>query len=70
MLAHRGEVSLVEAPVRLRSHGEHHEYYHFQVFNSLTDQGFRFTLDKKQALAFCDWLDQINEYALKHGEGI
>ena len=47
-----------------------YEYYHFQVFNSLTDQGFRFTLDKKQALAFCDWLDQINEYALKHGEGI
>lgn len=26
MLAHRGEVSLVEAPVRLRSHGEHHSW--------------------------------------------
>lgn len=47
-----------------------YEYYHFQVFNSMTDQGFRFTLDKKQAMTFCDWLDQINEYALKHGEGI
>lgn len=50
--------------------GTHYEDYHFQVFNNFTNQGFRFVLDKDKTLKFCDWLDMINQYALKHGEGI
>ena len=50
--------------------GAHYEYYHFQVFNNFTNQGFRFVLDKDKTLKFCDWLDMINQYVLEHGEGI
>lgn len=46
------------------------EYCRFKVFNSSTDQGYRFSLNKEETLKFCDWLDMINQYALKHSEGI
>lgn len=49
---------------------EDYEYYNFEVFNNWTNQGYRFIFDKEKTLKFCDWLDMINQYALKHGEGI
>ena len=49
---------------------EDYKYYNFRVFNNWTNQGYRFTLDKEIALKFCDYLDMINDYALKHGKGI
>lgn len=42
----------------------------FEVFNNLTDQGCRFWLREDKALEFCDWLDMVNQYMLKHNKGI
>lgn len=50
--------------------GKEYEYYDFQVFDNWTNQGYRFVLDKMETLKFCDWLDEINQYALEHGIGI
>lgn len=47
-----------------------YQYYDYQVYNNWTNQGYRFTLNKKKTVEFCDWLDKINQYALKNGRGI
>ena len=44
--------------------------YEFQVFNNLTNQGYRFNFDEKKVLYFCDWLVLVNQYMLEHSEGI
>lgn len=53
-----------------RYDGAYYEYYDFEVFDNWTNQGYRFTLDNIEVLDFCNWLDGINDYALKHSEGI
>ncbi len=47
-----------------------YEYYDFTVFDNWQNNGYRFTLDRKQVEKFCKWLDKINTYALAHGEGM
>ena len=44
--------------------------YVFRVFDNWTNVGYRFILNKVEVLKFCDYLDTINDYALKHGKGI
>lgn len=45
-------------------------FYEFQVFNNLTNQGYRFCFNEIEALEFCDWIDAVNQYMLEHSEGI
>ena len=54
--------------IKKKKESEDCEYYFFQVFNNWTNQGYRFTLNKNKTLEYCEWLDKINQYALKHGE--
>ena len=45
-------------------------YIEFQVFNNVSGQGIRWSMNIDNSLNFCNYLDSINDYALKHGEPI
>lgn len=59
-----------ETGIRAWKNNEPFEYYHFEVFDNFYNNGFQFTLTKEETENFCDWLDKINEIALKNGEPI
>ena len=47
------------------------DYLEFHVFNSFTNQGYKFILTIDECNKFCEYLDRINDYALKfRGKGI
>lgn len=46
------------------------EYLKFTLWNTGDDTGYRFSLSIKEALKFADFIDEVNKYALEHGEEI
>lgn len=49
---------------------EPYEYYKIQVFDNWYNKGYRFWFNKDEVLEFCEWLNNVNQYLLEHGEGI
>lgn len=45
-------------------------YIKIVVWDNFQDNGYRFSLDLDEALKFAEYLDKVNDYMLKHSEGI